>query len=114
MLKCYKITFDNSNTTEIYTSKSLTEDFLKSEIEKLTTRKVTKIMILENAKKYDVTKTTKDLYYSVDFDVLGVPMYFNRILIPECDGTDEILVSKMKRFIENIYPINTKVRSLKF
>ena len=50
MLKCYKITFDNSNTTEIYTSKSLTEDFLKSEIEKLTTRKVTKIMILENAK----------------------------------------------------------------
>lgn len=114
MLKSYKVAFDSGQTTEINTTKVFTEDFLKNEIEKITDRKVVKIQILENAKKYDPNKTSKDIYYSVDFDVLGVPMYFNRILIPECTGTDEILVSKMKKFIENIYPANTKVRSLKF
>ena len=56
MLKCYKVAFDSGQTTEINTPKVFTEDYIKSEIEKITDRTVVKVQILENAKKYDPNK----------------------------------------------------------
>lgn len=115
-INCYKISFSDNYTSEIYTKKDLDLNYLKSEIEKMTQCEVVKIAVQTDIQKYDPLKQTIDLYYSVDYDFLNNPMYFNRLLIPKIKDTiTELNVNeKMRTFINNVYGEDVKIPSIRF
>lgn len=114
-LKVYKVSFADNYSTEIKSKFDLTPEFLKSELEKISSIEVKQVLKLEDSMKFDI-ESKKDIYFSVDFDYMGFPMYYNRILIPKVKDTiDSFNVEeKMRTFVNNVYGTDVKIPSIKF
>lgn len=116
-LNTYKVTFDNNTYTEINTPLDLTNDFVKSELEKVSSVEVVKVQKLTDTDFYNPNIKTTDLYFSVDFDYMGVPRFFNRILVPSIKleyipwESDDILNAKMETLTKNLFGVNAKLKS---
>lgn len=116
-LNTYKVTFENNTYTEINTPLDLTNDFIKSELEKISSVQVVKVQKLTDTDFYNPNTKTTDIYFSVDYDYMGVPRLFNRILIPSIKNeyvpweADDILMSKMETLTKNLFGVNTKLKS---
>lgn len=114
-IKIYKVAFADNYSTEFKTPKDLDLAMLKAEIEKISSIEVKQINKLEERQKFPID-SLDDLYFSVDFDYMNFPFFYNRILIPKVKETItwENVNEKMRDFVNFAYGIDVKIPSIKF
>lgn len=114
-IKVYKVSFADNYSTEFKTLKDLDLTALKIELEKISSIEVKQILKLEESQKFEID-SKKDLYFSVDFDYMNVPLFYNRILIPKVKETItwENVNEKMRDFVNFAYGTDVKIPSIKF
>lgn len=119
MLNVYRVAFSNNTSLEITTKQKLSSAIIKSELEKITKCEVSKVSELTNVEVFDIVNNPVDIYFGVDYDFLGMPRKFNRLLIPNIkdelipDSSDDLLRSKMKNLVNVLYGVDTKTTGLR-
>lgn len=113
-IKVYKVSFADNYSTEFKTPKDLDLAALKIELEKISSIEVKQINKLEEGQKFPID-SLEDLYFSVDFDYMNVPLFYNRILIPKVKQTItwENVNEKMRDFVNFTYGIDVKIPSIR-
>ena len=114
-LNIYKVSFVDNFSTEFRTKKDLSLEQLKQEIEKISSIEVRQINKLEESQKFNVVQP-KDIYFTIEYDYEGYPIFNNRILIPKIKDSITYLnvEEKMRDFANFVYGTDSRVPVIKF